>query len=120
MTHSVLVVDDDPAIRLVIETLLAEEGFDVRGAADGIEALRALHESVPDVVILDLLMPRMNGREFLEQVHREGEHPSVLILSATDAHKTGDEFGVRALSKPFDIDDLVAEVESLMETPQRM
>ncbi len=83
----VLVVDDEPAIRTLLRVLLArDERFELAGEAkDGVEAVAAAAELQPDVVLLDLLMPRMDGREALPELRRAAPTSMVLVLSSLSA-----------------------------------
>lgn len=112
---SVLVVEDEPAIRLVVAEVLRDDGYDVREAADGIEALRALEEWTPHVVVLDVTMPRLDGRGFrLEQRALDGPAASVPVILVTGAHLTEQALAELEvdwlLTKPFELDELVALV----------
>jgi CheY-like chemotaxis protein len=112
---SVLVVEDDPAIRHLVRDLLREEGYDTEEAADGLVALEQVRRSVPDVVVLDLFMPRMDGEEFLNVSRLVPGCASlpVLILSASD--RIPADKRVRAfLKKPFDLSVLAHAVRSVL------
>ena len=76
--HSILVVDDDPAIREFMEMVLTEEGYTVQTADDGINALSHLNDAIPELIISDLYMPNMSGFEFLPIVRQHfPEWPSL-------------------------------------------
>src|SRR2546426_7322890 len=81
----VLVVDDEPAIRLLLQAILSQEGHDVDTAADGVEALASVQGQLPDVVLLDLAMPNMDGWHFLEELRALGlrSRVRIIIVSAT-------------------------------------
>jgi DNA-binding response OmpR family regulator len=76
----VLVVDDEPTVRSWLAALLALEGYDVREAADGAEGLAALRDFFADVIILDLIMPGMNGRQFLLELREDPRLASIPVL----------------------------------------
>ncbi|HYW89889.1 MAG TPA: response regulator [Chloroflexota bacterium] len=107
----VLVVDDDPAIRGIVGDALRSEGYSVDLAAHGREALEALRARRPSTVILDLMMPVMDGFSFIEQCHRERlcvDVPIVVISAVQDALRHIKEVPVYAcVAKPFDLDDLL-------------
>ncbi len=112
---SVLVVEDDPAIRHLVRDLLREDGYDTEEAGDGLVALEQVRRSVPDLVVLDLFMPRMDGEEFLNVSRLVPGCASlpVLILSASD--RVPVDKRVRAfLKKPFDLSVLAHAVRSLL------
>ena len=110
----VLVVDDDPAIRGLVADALRNEGYSVDLAAHGREALEAMRARKPSAVVLDLMMPVMDGFSFMEACHLEqlcdGVH--IVVISAVDeALRRVSEVPVTAcMAKPFDLDDLVRTV----------
>ena len=110
----VLVVDDDPAIRGLVGDALRDEGFDVDLAAHGKEALEAMRARRPSTVVLDLMMPIMDGFSFIEACHSEqlcDNVPFVVISAVQDALRRIHEVPVHAcIAKPFDLDDLVRTV----------
>ena len=114
---SVLVVDDDPTIRELVEVLLAGEGYRVRSAIHGGEALDLLQQWQPHVIVLDMLMPVLDGVAFLEarQASPRLRAIPVIVMSASFKLKqTGERSDASALlPKPFRIDDLLAHVEAL-------
>ncbi|MBA3534293.1 MAG: response regulator [Ardenticatenales bacterium] len=83
---SVLVVDDDPDARLVVRSILEQSGWQITEANDGEQALARLEENVPALIVLDLMMPRVDGFEFLRQMNKrpEWEHIPVLVITAKD------------------------------------
>jgi two-component system response regulator MprA len=118
----VLVVEDEPSIRAIITDLLRFEGYEVREAAHGLEALSLLEAWRPDAIVLDLMMPVMDGWAFAEAAHQvlgPTDVPPILIASASpdlaDAAASLRKFGVRAaVAKPFDVDVLLAALERLI------
>jgi DNA-binding response OmpR family regulator len=117
MTERVLVIEDDPDIGLGIKTVLGKNGFDVTAVANGREGLRAFHDATPDVVILDIGLPEMDGWTVLERMRDLSDIP-VLILTAysQEADKVR---GLRGgaddyLTKPFGNAELVARVQALV------
>jgi two-component system alkaline phosphatase synthesis response regulator PhoP len=83
----ILIVDDEPGIRLVLENSLAREGYQISAASDGIEALKKLEETIFDVVLLDLAMKPLGGIQVLNMIRERGIDSSVIILTA---HSTVD------------------------------
>lgn len=109
----VLVVDDDETISEFVEWVLVEEGHEVAKAANGALALAALERMQPDVILLDMRMPVMDGWEFARAYRQDGyaQVPIVVMTAAQDAAKRAGEIGANAyLAKPFDLDDLIATV----------
>ncbi|MGW7818509.1 response regulator transcription factor [Streptomyces puniciscabiei] len=115
---AVLVVDDDAAIRRALERGLRLSGFAVRTAGDGAEALAALADAPPDVLVLDVSMPGMSGIEVCTRLRAEGRDLPVLMLSALD--ETADRIaGLQAggddyLVKPFALQELVLRLRALL------
>ena len=107
---SVLIVDDDLTIRKLIATILRRRDIDFSTATDGLEALAMLESRRYDVMLLDLMMPRMDGYELLEKLRGREDRPFVILLSAqSDYAPLGlDPTLVHSiLRKPFDIEFLV-------------
>ena len=116
----VLVVDDEPTIRNLIADALREAGFDIETAANGVEALKLMQEWLPAVVVLDLMMPRLDGTGFTELMRlnpRYASVPVLLVTAAYGAQEAAEQVGARALlSKPFELDHLVDTVSQLAGT----
>ncbi|MBV9916351.1 MAG: response regulator transcription factor [Solirubrobacterales bacterium] len=114
----VLVVDDEPAVRRALERALRLEDYDVELAADGEEALDALAARPADVVILDVLMPRLDGLEVCRRMRKAGDRTPVLMLTARDAiddRVTGLDVGADDyLVKPFALRELQARLRALL------
>lgn len=114
----ILVVDDEPAVREALESSLRYEGYTVELASDGLAALEALQNDVPDLVILDVLMPRMDGLTTARRLRGRGETVPILMLTARDAvgdRVTGLDAGADDyLVKPFELDELFARVRALL------
>ena len=114
MTAHVLVVDDDEEIRASLRRSLAFEGFKVTLAADGEEALRSIHDDRPDLVVLDIMMPGLDGLEVVRRLRLADEQLPVIMLTARDAvpdRVTGLEAGADDyLVKPFAFSELLARI----------
>lgn len=112
----VLVVDDDSGIRRLVRLILTSAGFDVVEAEDGEKALVLLRDETPTVLVLDLNMPVMDGRELFERLKRCENRPSTIILSAESSERARRELGAEAsLQKPFGPDDLIDKVNELSQ-----
>ena len=116
MQH-ILVVDDDPAIRDVVSDILEMSAYVVETAANGVEALAAIRASPPAAVLLDLMMPVMDGWEFLRQCRQEAPCapvPVAIMSAARDASSAAGAYGAQAfLAKPFALEAVLEVVERL-------
>ncbi|MFG2192781.1 response regulator transcription factor [Streptomyces sp. NPDC048639] len=114
----ILVVDDDPEVLAAVEDGLTIEGFTVRGAADGLDALSAVAAWQPDAVVLDVLMPVLDGLAVCRRLRGLGDRMPVLVLTALDAvseRVDGLDAGADDyLVKPFALDELTARVRALL------
>ena len=123
MAHHVLIVDDDPPIRNLLRQIFKRIGFEAREARDGVEAISQVEEAIPRLIMLDLMMPRMNGWQVLSTLRDKGllQKVPVVVLTAVGAQRTEalKEYGVRAiLSKPFEIHDLITTVKSILDVEE--
>ncbi len=110
---TVLVVDDDPDILLTVEQILQSEGYTVLSARNGQEALNRLDVERPGVIILDLMMPVMDGFEFRRRLleHPASATPVIVVSADRDLARKAEALRVHGyLGKPFDLDDLLAQV----------
>lgn len=114
----ILVVDDDRAVREALERALALEGYELELAADGAEALTAVERREPDAIVLDVLMPNVDGLEVCRLLRRRRSRVPILMLTVRDA--LGDRVeGLDAgaddyLSKPFELEELLARLRALL------
>ncbi|UFQ13579.1 MULTISPECIES: response regulator transcription factor [Streptomyces] len=116
--RTVLVAEDDPGVRSTLDQLLRFEGYKVLLAADGLEALGLLERERPDVAVLDVVMPNLDGLGLCRMLRRRGERLPVLVLTAR--HEVGDRVaGLDAgaddyLAKPFATEELFARIRALL------
>ena len=119
----ILVVEDEPRILAFVARGLEAEGFAVDAAGDGAEALEQARRSRPDFVVLDLLLPRLDGLTVLRELKRERPDLPVLVLSARSDLPTklrGFELGASDyLAKPFAFDELIARIRAQLRRPER-
>jgi DNA-binding response OmpR family regulator len=118
--HTILIVDDDPNVRELVRVNCAARGFDVLIAGDGVEALRVVEQRTPELIILDVMMPEMDGWEVCKQIRdRYQDSIRIVMLTAKDTARDkiigknilkADEY----ITKPFDIDELLATVTRLL------
>ncbi len=115
---SVLVVDDDPDVRAAVVDGLTVEGYEVRAAADGLDALSAIAAAPPAAVVLDLAMPVLDGLAVCRRLRELGDRTPVLVLTARDAvsdRVAGLDAGADDyLVKPFALDELLARLRALL------
>ena len=117
LSYKTLVVDDDPKIRQLIRVNLQPRGYIVQEASDGFEAIKALEHDLPDLMLLDLVMPMMSGIDVCIQTREHSDLP-IIVLSAQDE----EQLKIRALdagaddyiSKPFSYEELLARVRAVM------
>ena len=115
--RTVLIVDDDPGLRELIRINLEHEGYKVLQASNGVECLEAVREQRPELVLLDVMMPEMDGLEACERLRQFSTVP-VLMLTAkvqskdivTGLDKGADDY----ITKPFNIDELTARIRALL------
>ncbi len=117
-SQKLLLVDDENAITDNLAPFLKRSGFDVAVAADGEEALDQIASFRPDVVILDVMMPRMNGREVLRRLRGKGNWTPIILLTqvgeATERAMALEEGADDYLNKPFDPHELVARIRAVL------
>ena len=118
--HGILVVEDDPAIRRLVSMVLLRAGYRVDVAADGLEAVLKLGVSEYDVIVLDLMMPNLDGFTFLNTFAREEPDRlrKVIVTSAASPNIIRERMEgapFRLLPKPFDIGELVTHVRSCID-----
>src|SRR5688572_6707495 len=114
---TVLVVEDSPAAREVVMRILRREGYDVIGASNGLEALDSIHDRHPDLVLLDVMMPEMDGMSVLARLRQDAETadlPVILITALSDEKRMNRarELGARdyLVKSQFSYDDLLDRV----------
>lgn len=113
-----LVVDDEPALSELLSMALRYEGWEVQTASNGLEALTAVRTFAPDVMVLDIMMPELDGMSVIRRLREEGAEVPVLFLSAKDAVDDriagltagGDDY----VTKPFSLEEVVARLRALV------
>lgn len=113
-SNLVLVVDDDDGLQESLEALLELEGYRVCLACDGFQALNMLQATRPALILLDLMMPRMNGYELVGQMRQQGYLPGIpiVVLTAGRVSEKIKQLGVDGyIEKPFELDDLLNQVQ---------
>lgn len=113
----ILVVDDDPELRALLQALLESKGFSVVTAPDGPTALHLLHQVAPDLVILDVLMPGLDGKEVCQQIRRHSPVPILFLTAIGEVDSIVDGLNRGAddyMTKPFHPAELVARVGAML------
>ena len=117
-TQRILIVDDEPAVREALQRSLAFEGYDTEVAVDGADALEKAAAYQPDLVVLDIQMPRMDGLTAARRIRGGGDTLPILMLTARDTvgdRVTGLDAGADDyLVKPFELDELFARIRALL------
>jgi CheY-like chemotaxis protein len=116
----VLVVEDETSVGQVVVDVLTDEGYEVRWATNGRAALALLNQWLPDAIVLDLMMPVMDGRAFRAAQRRlpgkVARVPVVVLSGMREARATAEELGAAAvIAKPFDLDDLVNTIGRVLD-----
>ena len=122
MATKILIVEDDRHIVALVRYILEREGYQVQVARDGVEGLDMAREFMPDLVVLDLNMPRMDGVEMCRRLKSE-QNPLVIFLTV-HTERTAMARGYRAgaddyMVKPFELDDLLAHIKTLLGKRER-
>ena len=109
----ILVVDDDPEILAMLRDFLESEGLVVRTAANGAEALDALDDVAPALILLDMRMPVLDGWAFAQRFHERAlTYPIVVMTAAESARRWAEEIGATGyIAKPFDVNELLETIE---------
>ncbi|MCF1192886.1 response regulator [Mangrovimonas sp. AS39] len=121
MTRKILIVDDEPNIVMTLEYAFKKQGFEVFIARDGGEALQILESNIPDVVLLDIMMPEVDGYETLKFIKEKSGLEQVKVVFLTAKHKASDiEKGLKLgadkyLTKPFSIKKIISEIQDLLD-----
>ncbi|MFN8242642.1 MAG: response regulator [Ferruginibacter sp.] len=118
--HKILVVDDDPYILLSLEFLMRKNGFDVMVARNGTEALDLLEKQVPDLVLLDIMMPDVDGYEICRHIKKSAKLKAIKVVFISAKSKESDirksyELGASLyITKPFSTRELLKQVKELL------
>ena len=123
MPHRILVVDDDPRLLHVVTTYLAIEGYEVITAADGEEALRSVQDMRPSLIVLDVMMPGMDGIEACRRIKQDPLTSDIPVLLFTALNRDEDVESGRAagadrfISKPFSLQGLNMVIQGFLGNP---
>ncbi len=118
---TILVVDDSPTALKITSDTLTEQGFEVLSASDGEEALEIAARVHPDLIVLDIILPKKNGFQVCRQLKTESETENIKILMLSSKNQASDRFwgqkqGADAyITKPFEDEDLLSAIEALLK-----
>ena len=122
MPQTILVVDDEAKLRQMIRVYLEQENYRVVEAGNGRDAIFVAREAKPDLIILDLMMPEMNGYDFIRAYGKEAETPVIMLTAKVEDHDKilGLELGADDyVTKPFNVRELTARVRAVLRRGQR-
>jgi DNA-binding response OmpR family regulator len=115
---TILIVDDEPDVLLTLRMILEAEGFDPSLAADGETALRRIDDEHPDLVVLDIMMPVLDGWFVLAELAGRSKRPGIVVCSAksseTDRVRAKELAADEYVTKPFEPDDLVSVIRDVL------
>ena len=123
MPNNVLVIEDDPGIARIIRLYLEQDGHQVTAAADGLSGLQFARESTPDLIVLDLMLPRLNGMEICRSLREESDVPVIMVtarVSEIDRLNGLDLGADDYILKPFSPRELAARVRAVLRRTTRM
>ena len=123
MASKVLVVDDEPIVREVLSRYLEKDGFDVEMAEDGEAGVSAFTKGRPDLVLLDLMLPKLDGFEVFERIRSVADTPVIMLTAKTEEHDriAGLEMGADDyVSKPFSPGEVVARVRAVLRRVEEL
>lgn len=119
----ILIVDDEPDFRSMLQVNFEAEGYEVLTAADGVEGLALHREARPDLIVLDLMLPRMDGMQFIRALREAQDEVPVLMLTARSDERTklkGFDLGADDyLTKPFSVLELLSRVRAILRRSRR-
>jgi DNA-binding response OmpR family regulator len=122
----ILIVEDDSSLRRLLEMRLSVDGFETRSAGDGVEALQVMSTWIPDVLLTDVMMPRLSGLSLSRAVRRDKRTATVPIILLTarsfdsDMQAVVDLGGVTFMTKPFDAGALNSALHDALEAPREL
>ena len=116
----VLIVDDDRDVVSIVSTMLEGRGWDILAAYSGPEALEIVSSSIPDVILLDIMMPEMNGIEVLKKIKKMDAHARIIMITAfgdVESYLDSMELGAyEYINKPFETRELLEMIDKVVTT----
>ena len=118
--RKILIIDDDMTALDIVDFLFEDKGFDVVRRADGVAALECIEEATPDIILIDLMMPKMSGQECIRELRDRGVNTPIVAFTAVDdpeVHQEAQDAGCNlVLTKPCKPTLLVEHIERLLES----
>ena len=117
MAESIMLVEDETSIREIMAEFLAEEGFEILQAADGLEALEVFRENQPDLIILDLMLPKLDGLEVCKAIRQKSNVPIIMVTARDEEidKLLGLELGADDyITKPFSLREMKARIKAVL------
>jgi two-component system response regulator MprA len=114
----ILIVDDDAALRKLVERALSLEGYEVETAPTGQSGLDLVHDSAPDLLLLDLMLPDINGKALYQRLRRNGYAHLPIVIFTAGLLTPEDRLalaGATVVAKPFDLDHLLCTIATMLE-----
>lgn len=119
MRRKILIVDDDPALALLIKLRLESNGFDTITAANGADGLQSAFAFHPDLILLDVRMPRVDGWTFIKQLHHSDLGRRIPVIVTTSQEKLDDLFTLEGVAgfvrKPYDATNLIGKIREVLD-----
>ncbi len=113
----ILIVDDDPYLRELIRVTLSQAGFETLQASNGLRAMDVLAQHKVDLVVMDLMMPQLDGWELCRRIREDGPVPIVMVTARVEVHDKVQGLRLGAddyITKPFELDEMVARIQSVL------
>jgi len=113
----ILIVDDDPTLVRLMSLFLEDEGYEVCGVLDGFEGLQQVHKYQPDLIVLDIMMPRMDGWEVLQRIREDSDVPIIMLTAKAAPKDRVEGFSMGAddyVIKPFSMEELLLRIRSVL------
>ncbi len=124
MKHNLLIVDDDEGIRSLLANVFTSEGYGVRIAEDGAQAIELIRTAIPDLILMDMQMPNMDGRATTSQIKGDPrtEHVPIVGMSASQQvfEASGRSKFADIIMKPFDVSTLIDEVKIILAAAAKL
>lgn len=122
MSKTILIIEDEEAIQSVVKAFLEDEGYNVVLASDGLEGMEKFHEHRPDLILLDLMLPKMNGFSVCEAIRKESQVPIIMLTALDDDASQMKGFDVLAddyIIKPFSMPLVLRRIEAVLRRTEQ-